>query len=98
MPPPAKKTKIEPVVTEPIVFTKPGQKPDVLLRVFDAEYHVFGAVLKLNSSYFQKFLEPEKGVRPKSSSPLFKSEWYTVVDPDGTWALSSQVVCAFGFH
>jgi hypothetical protein len=48
-----------------------------------------------SSSYFRKFLEPENGTAPPSSSPLFKSQWYTMVDNDGTWALSGIDVCAF---
>ncbi len=60
MAPPPKKQKI--VHNEEgqsaIIFHQPGLKPDVLLRVFDVDYHVHSIILKPHSAFFRKFLEP----------------------------------------
>ncbi|KAE8450707.1 hypothetical protein EG329_006052 [Mollisiaceae sp. DMI_Dod_QoI] len=86
--PQAKKQKTN---NAPIVFTLRKAKPDVRFFVFDQEYHVYSAVLKVGSEFFQKYLEPSGGIAPTSTSPLFRSDWYTDVEDDGSWHLSSDV-------
>jgi hypothetical protein len=88
MAPPTKKQKTE--SSKPIIFKSPGTKPDLYFKVFSQEFHVNSVVLKLNSEYFRTFLDPSGGKLPKSSSPLFTSEWFTKVDGKGSWELSSD--------
>ncbi|RDL32968.1 uncharacterized protein BP5553_08407 [Venustampulla echinocandica] len=88
--PPAKKLKM--TAQMPIVFTRHGMKPDTLLKVFGLEFHVHSVVLKINSKFFHKFMDPDNGVVvvPPASSP-FKYEWYTKIDDgDKDWCLSAQ--------
>jgi hypothetical protein len=62
MAPPTKKQKTDDDKS-PIVFLCPGQKPDVRLTVFDLEFDVHSVVLKMNSTFFLKFLySPDKAV------------------------------------
>jgi len=70
-----------------IIFASPGLKPDLRLRLFEkVELHVHSIILKLYSNYFRRFLDsPEKKLAPESA--LFKYEYSTVIDEDGTWAL-----------
>lgn len=52
---------------------------------------MYSAVLKVGSEFFQTYLEPSDGVTPTSTSSLFKSDWHTKVDEDGTWHLTSDL-------
>lgn len=102
MPPRVKKRRINPAAAEeeglrtpPVVFKSPGLQPDVRLKVFDTDFHVHSVVLKLHSNYFRRFLDaPDKPEGP--ASPLFRYEYSTVVDEDGTWALEplARYVCS----
>lgn len=84
-------------VAPPIIFTTPGIKPDVCLYIFDKEFHVSSLSLKLNAAFFRKWLEPSGGKLSTSSRPEFASEWFTKVDADGSWALTSDSnVCSRG--
>lgn len=56
--PPAKKQKMNEDSKPPIVFESPGLKADLYLKVFNQEFHVTSAVLKLYSGFFRTFLEP----------------------------------------
>lgn len=87
-PPLAKKQKINP--KKPITFKSAGMKPDIYFKVFDQEFHVTSMVLKLHSGFFRTFLDPAGGKLPKSTQPGFTSEWFTRIDDDGTWELSSD--------
>jgi hypothetical protein len=87
-PPPPKKQKTDP--KQLIIFKSPGMKPDIYFKVFDQEFHVTSVVLKLHSGFFRTFLDPAGGKLPKSTQPGFTSEWFTRVDGDGTWELSSD--------
>lgn len=77
-------------VSEPIIFTIRKLKPDVRFFVFDTEYHVYSGALKLHSEFFERFLEPSGGIAPSSTSLDFKSDWYTDIDDDGSWHLTSD--------
>lgn len=87
-PPPAKKPKTDPKA--PIISKSSGFKPDIYFKVFDQESHVTSMVLKLTSGFFRTFLDPTGGKLSKSTKPAFTSEWFTKVDDDGSWALSSD--------
>jgi hypothetical protein len=61
----------------------------VRLCLFDQEFHVHSAALKLKSVFFRKFLDlPDKA--GTGGGGRFKYEWITKVDAGGTW----QLVCA----
>lgn len=66
----------------PIIFKSAGLNPDIYIKVFDQEFHVNSIVLKANCAFFRTFLEPSGGMLPKSTNPLFTSEWFTKVDGD----------------
>ncbi|KAF7872696.1 uncharacterized protein EAF02_008767 [Botrytis sinoallii] len=71
-----------------IIFTSPDHKTDVRLMVFKQEFHVHSHILKKGSNYFRKFLDsPDKQNIPISDSDLFRYDYNTVVDEDGTWGL-----------
>ncbi|TVY89681.1 hypothetical protein LAWI1_G003076 [Lachnellula willkommii] len=75
----------------PIIFTRPGLVPDVSLQVFHQPFHVHSAALKLNSVFFCKFLDsPDKLASSGNSASLFKYDWVTKIDEDGTWQLVSS--------
>lgn len=72
--------------TSPDVFFSPGLKPDTRFTVFEKEYHVHSVILKLHSNYFRRFLDsPDKEAAPVDA--LFKYDYVSVVDKDGSWAL-----------
>lgn len=82
-----------PTVPCPHVFICPGYNPDTRIKVFKKEYHVHSLILKLYSAYFRKFLDsPEK--IPALAEAIFKYDYISVVDDDGSWALDpvSKVV------
>jgi hypothetical protein len=87
-PPPMKKAKIE---KKPVIFTSPGTQPDVRLRVFDQDFLVSSDLLKINSAFFRKFLEPSGGKVP-GSSEIYQYEWYTCIDESDSncWSLSND--------
>lgn len=87
----AKKQKMSPGPFPDTIFTRHGQKPDTLLKVFDVEFHVNSMVLKMNTRFFYKFLDPANGlvVTPPASSP-FKYEWYTKLDTEQEWYFSTD--------
>ncbi|TGO67895.1 hypothetical protein BELL_0863g00030 [Botrytis elliptica] len=73
----------------PIVFTSPDHKTDVRLMVFKQEFHVHSHILKKGSNYFRKFLDsPDEQNIPISDSDLFRYDYSTVVDEDGTRGLA----------
>jgi hypothetical protein len=90
-PPPAKKVRIDPDPKKPIIFATPGKQPDTLLRVFDQDFLVSSEVLRINSGFFRKFLEPSGG-QPPASSEVYQYEWFTRIDEDDkrSWSLSSD--------
>jgi hypothetical protein len=85
--PSAKKTKIEKQI--PIIFESPGQAVDTSIIVFNQEFQVSSVRLKANTMYFQKFLDPSNGSTNKNCSSKFKYQWYTKVENDGWWCISS---------
>ncbi|KAH7319449.1 hypothetical protein BKA65DRAFT_569816 [Rhexocercosporidium sp. MPI-PUGE-AT-0058] len=89
--PAAKKQKTSP--DPPIIFTTARQKPDVRMFVFNQEFHVYSGVLKMNAAFFETMLEPSGGMKPRSTSPLFKSDWFTALDADLGWVLSFDHKC-----
>jgi len=73
----------------PVEFLTPGWEPDVCLRLFDQEFYVHSAALKLKTVFFRKCLDsPEKAAT--SGTGRFKYEWITKIDADDT----CQLVCA----
>ncbi|KAG4436033.1 hypothetical protein IFR05_008465 [Cadophora sp. M221] len=77
----------------PIIFTTPRHKPDIRMFVFDQDFHVYSGLLKVHAAFFETMLEPSGGIIPTSTSPLFKSDWYTTLDKDLGWVLSSDPKC-----
>ena len=73
---------------EPIVFKSPGLKPDVRLTVFDQEFHVHSTLLKLYSAFFRTYLDSADKA-PAPSSAVFRYEYVSVIDEDGTWGLEA---------
>ena len=100
-PPPAKKVKIDldpqkdikvdPESNKPIIFTTPGTQPDCRLRVFNQDFLVYSGLLKINSAFFRKFLDPSSGKIP-ASSEVYKYEWFTCVDDSDSncWSLTND--------
>lgn len=100
-PPPAKKVKIDldlqkdikvdPESNKPIIFTTPGTQPDCRLRVFNQDFLVYSGLLKINSAFFRKFLDPSSGKSP-ASSEVYKYEWFTCVDDSDSncWSLTND--------
>ncbi|TGO37558.1 hypothetical protein BHYA_0094g00210 [Botrytis hyacinthi] len=70
----------------PIIFLARGVKADTRFTVFRQEFHLHSSGLKHHSSYFRKFLD-SVDKQPASTSALFKYDYRSVVDEDGSWAL-----------
>jgi hypothetical protein len=88
MAPPAKKAKTSNDGPKPVVFTTRGLTADVRLGVFNAEFHVHSVVLKMHSAFFFKFLDSPDKASPATVAPgVFKYEWVTKIDEDGSWSL-----------
>lgn len=86
---PGKKVKID--GPKPIVFTSPGMKTtDTRIVVFSQEFHVNSDTLKMLSMFFQRFINPINQPDRKPALGKFRYEWFTKVDEDGTWGLSSD--------
>jgi hypothetical protein len=85
--PPAKKLKGVP--RKPIVFETPGQVADTRVKIFDQEFHVSSTALKMYTMYFQKFMDPSNGIVNKTISSRFKYNWFTKIEEDGQWVISS---------
>lgn len=86
---------LAPTTLSPIIFKSRGT-PDLLITVFDQEFHTHSAVLRLYSEYFFKFLDSVDKTLVASPS-LFLYEWVTKVDMDGSgWMLTcaGAKVCA----
>ncbi|CAG8956668.1 hypothetical protein HYFRA_00012212 [Hymenoscyphus fraxineus] len=76
---------------KPIIFTSPGSRTtDTRIVVFNQEFHVSSESLRILSVYFKKFLDPINAPDRKPASFKFKYEWFTRVDDDGMWGLSSD--------
>ncbi|KAF4637464.1 hypothetical protein G7Y89_g620 [Cudoniella acicularis] len=84
----AKKPKVE--VEPPTVFTTPGTRPDLRFKVFNREFHVHSVILRVNSAFFRKFLDPINLEDQKPASGLFTYEWYTKIEDDGSWCITSK--------
>ncbi|CAG8979715.1 hypothetical protein HYALB_00013405 [Hymenoscyphus albidus] len=96
MPPTKKKVKTShPATIKPMVLGSASgiiDPPDMKIKVFEAEFHVHSAMIKLYSGYFRKFLDPSnKPPRPELPQGSFKYEWITVVDEGGAgWCLEDS--------
>ncbi|KAH7403257.1 hypothetical protein BKA64DRAFT_641259 [Cadophora sp. MPI-SDFR-AT-0126] len=86
VPPPAKKQKLS--QSSAIIFTTLKNEPNTRLFVFNQEFHVFAEPLRMNSAFFERAFDPSNGIELSSSSPLFKSDWYTSLDKDVGWVLT----------
>jgi hypothetical protein len=81
--PPAKKQKVS---RPTVVFKSPGlPTPDVRFRVFDDyEFHVHSVVLKMNSAFFQRFLDlANKDIIGEKCLSGFQYEWVSEIDDSG---------------
>ncbi|KAK0104412.1 hypothetical protein ONS95_004705 [Cadophora gregata] len=87
-PPLAKKQKLS--QSSPIIFTTLKNEPDTRIFVFNQEFHVSAEPLRMNSAFFEKAFDPCNGKELVSSSPQFKSDWYTTLDKDVGWVLTSS--------
>ncbi|KAH8679759.1 hypothetical protein BGZ60DRAFT_428066 [Tricladium varicosporioides] len=92
----AKKQRVGVQVVEvkpsPVIFTNPGFKADLRLNIFNHEFHVASIVLKLNSAFFRRFLDPLNEEDRTPASMLFQYEWYTKIDDDGNgWTLTRKM-------
>jgi hypothetical protein len=85
--PPIKKMKT--TYQQPIIFGIPGEAVDTSIKVFDQEFQVSSMALKMHTMYFQKFLEPSNGAGNKCLTRRFKYNWYTKIEEDGQWVISS---------
>ncbi|KAF7945861.1 uncharacterized protein EAE97_004899 [Botrytis byssoidea] len=73
-------------ILSPIIFLARGVKADTRFTVFRQEFHLHSSGLKHHSSYFRTFLD-SVDKQPASASALFKYDYRSVVDEDGSWAL-----------
>ncbi|KAL2063645.1 hypothetical protein VTL71DRAFT_5450 [Oculimacula yallundae] len=89
--PPAKKQKTMGINNKPpIVFNTPGYPLDVRLEVFDQDFHLSLAPLKLYSAFFRKFLDsPDKAADSGGACTKLTYHWTTEVDGEenDTWHL-----------
>lgn len=69
-----------------IIFKSPGLQPDLRIKVFDSEFHVHSAVLRLRSAFFRRFLDSPDKI-PAPAGAKFQYEYISVVDDDGAWGL-----------
>ncbi|TVY41343.1 hypothetical protein LOCC1_G005648 [Lachnellula occidentalis] len=85
-------TSVAEVPKQPIIFKFPGLKVDTRLKVFGQEFHVHSAILRLYSAFFRTFLDSPDKI-PAPASALFRYEYVSVVDADGTWGLEVELKC-----
>lgn len=78
----------QPVVKKPINFCT-NVEADTLLRVFDQDFQVHSAILKMHSTFFRTFFDsPDKVARGSSTNDKFKYEWVTNIEPpEREWTL-----------
>lgn len=72
----------------PFTFTAVKNEPDTRMFVFNQGFHVFAEPLRMSSAFFEKAFHPSNGIKMTSSSPLFKSDWFTTLDKDVGWVLT----------
>ena len=93
IPRPSKKPKVEAESKSPITFSVPQgpiKEPDTRLKVFDQEFHVHSAVLRVESTFFRAFYDADDATPSPQGrgSGDFKYEWVTIIDDDGQgWSL-----------
>ncbi|CZR55435.1 uncharacterized protein PAC_05323 [Phialocephala subalpina] len=95
MAPPNKKKKtgdvgaVTQVVLKPISFATPGLAADISLKVFDQEFLVHSALLKIHSKFFLKFLDsPDKIAAKTQDLGDIQYRWITKMDNDSNgWHL-----------
>ncbi|TGO48390.1 hypothetical protein BOTNAR_0478g00080 [Botryotinia narcissicola] len=73
-------------ILSPIIFLARGVKADTRFMVFRQEFHLHSSGLKHHSSYFRTFLD-SVDKQPAPAYALFKYDYRSVVDEDGSWAL-----------
>ncbi|TVY78169.1 hypothetical protein LSUE1_G004184, partial [Lachnellula suecica] len=71
-----------------MAFSEPHSDTDMSIQVFNQQFHVHSAPLKLRSAFFRAFLDSPDKV--PSIGGRFKYMWVTEVDEDGTW----QLICS----
>ncbi|TGO50541.1 hypothetical protein BCON_0181g00080 [Botryotinia convoluta] len=70
----------------PIIFLARSVKADTRFTVFRQEFHLHSSGLKHHSNYFRKFLD-SADKQPAPAYALFKYDYRSVIDEDGSWAL-----------
>ncbi|CCD52102.1 hypothetical protein BofuT4_P082610.1 [Botrytis cinerea T4] len=70
----------------PIIFLARGVNADTRFTVFRQQFHLHSSGLKHHSNYFRKFLN-SADKSPAPASALFKYDYCSVIDEDGSWAL-----------
>ncbi|KAF7872695.1 uncharacterized protein EAF02_008766 [Botrytis sinoallii] len=70
----------------PIIFLARGVKADTRFTVFRQEFHLHSSGLKHHSNYFRTFLD-SADKQPAPPCALFKYDYRSVIDEDGSWAL-----------
>ncbi|KAF7925685.1 uncharacterized protein EAE98_006910 [Botrytis deweyae] len=70
----------------PIIFLARGVKADTRFTVFRQEFHLHSSGLKHHSKYFLTFLD-SADKQPAPPCALFKYDYRSVIDEDGSWAL-----------
>lgn len=68
------------------VFDWPGMQPDARLQVFGVDFHVHSTMLRIHSAFFRKFLD-SIDKQPPAPGALFKYDYITKIEEDGTWVL-----------
>ena len=86
--PAPKKVKIE--KKKPIVFKSAEETVDTSIIIFKQEFQVSSTTLKVHAAYFKRFMDPAHGVNNKVISSRFKYQWFTKVEDDGHWVISSD--------
>ncbi|KAM0143542.1 hypothetical protein ACHAO1_000643 [Botrytis cinerea] len=76
----------QPGLPSPIIFLARGVNADTRFTVFRQQFHLHSSGLKHHSNYFRKFLN-SADKSPAPASALFKYDYCSVIDEDGSWAL-----------
>ncbi|KAF5872470.1 uncharacterized protein Bfra_005830 [Botrytis fragariae] len=70
----------------PIIFLARSVKADTRFTVFKQEFHLHSSGLKHHSDHFRKVLD-SADKKPAPAYALFKYDYRSVIDEDGSWAL-----------
>lgn len=92
-----KATSLHPRETVERFFAR-GLELDTCLQVFDTDFHVHSAILKMHSAFFYKFFDsPDKTTKPKTH-PRFKYLWVTQYEDAGSEAGAEAISKTRSWH